>query len=223
MTKGKSPSLEHRMKISATMKGIKRSEETIRRMAECKRGIPRSEATKRKIATSLKGRKYTEAEQAAHAWRLAKRKGMGLSLETRKKISATMIGKRKSIEHRMAMSAAKQNIPFEDWNGFMSFEPYCYRFNEPTKEHIRNLCNRTCTICGKSTLQNISKNRKWLGRLAVDHLDENKMQGCDDWEWRLTALCHSCHDRIHKQRFLCHLLLGLLLLNNKRHQTNFLF
>ena len=107
------------------------------------------------------------------------------------------------------------------WTGGVS--SYCPAFNNRLKEHIRNLYNRNCTICGKSTLQNISKNGKRIGRLDIDHLDENKMQGCDDWRWRLTPLCHSCHSRMRKRKLPWHLLLQLLLINNKRHQTNFLF
>ena len=100
---------------------------------------------------------------------------------------------------------------------------YCYRFDEPTREHIRNLCNRTCTICGKSVFQYFKVGCKTWARLHVDHLDENKMQGCDDWEWRLTALCPSCHGKMKKRKIPRHLLLQMLLLNNKKHQTNFLF
>lgn len=154
--------------------------------------------------------------------------------EVRAKISATVTELWKDPEYihnlKEAMNRpdvkAKQRIDKmgeknPNWKKGASFEPYCRFFNEERKEHIRNLYSRTCTICDKSTLQNISKDGKWLGRLDVDHLDENKMQGCDDWEWRLTPLCKSCHSKMtNKEK---RILLQLLLLNNKRYQTNFLF
>ena len=119
-------------------------------------------------------------------------------------------------QHSEAMSS--ENNP--NWKGGISFLPYCVHFNDKIKETIRNRYNRTCTICGVSELQHISKTGKWLGRLDVDHLDNNKMQGCDNWEWRLTALCRSCHNRMRDDTD--HSLLQLLLISNPRHQIDYL-
>ena len=122
-------------------------------------------------------------------------------------------------ERKIEQGVRQTGVNNPNWRGGISFEPYCPAFDNRTREHIRNLYNRTCTVCGKSTLQNITKDGKWLGRLDVDHLDENKMQGCDDWEWRLAPLCSSCHGKMQKQER--HLLLQLLLLKNKRGEIDF--
>lgn len=145
--------------------------------------------------------------------------------EVRAKISISMTGKnnpmygksRPEISERML---GENNPNFKNW---ASKEPYCQNWTEGVREHVRNLCNRTCTICEKSILQYFRIDSKAWSRLHVDHVDENKMQGCDDWEWRLTPLCPSCHGKMNKQKFPWHLLLQLLLFKNKKHQINFLF
>lgn len=129
--------------------------------------------------------------------------------------------KRPDVRAKISAANTGKNNP--SWKDGISFGPYCPAFNDKMKEHIRNLYNRTCTICGKSVLQYFRINNKKWARLHIDHLDENKMQGCNDWEWRLTTLCPSCHSRMQNQKSPHHLLLQLLLVNNKKYQTNFLF
>lgn len=203
---------ENRAKMSAAMSGENNplfgktpSEETREKMRVSHMGEKNAnfgkihtEETKGKIGAASRGRTHTE------------------------EFKAKMSGENnpmKRPEVRAKISGANNG----NWQGGKSYEPYCSAFNEERREYVRNLNDRTCTICAKSTLQNISKDGNWIGRLAVDHLDENKMQGCADWEWRLTALCTSCHGKIQNHKLKHHLLLQLLLLNNKRHQTNFLF
>lgn len=162
-----------------------------------------------KMSAANKGKKRTKEFGAKlKAW---------WTLERRAALSAVMMGRYVSEETREKFRG-KNNSNFNNW---ASRTPYCHLFDENRKEYIRNLYNRICTVCGKSTLQNIDKKGKWLGRLAVDHVDENKMQGCDDWEWRLAPLCHHCHCRMNKRE--SHFLLHFLLLSNKRYQINLLF
>jgi hypothetical protein len=191
---------KHRAKISVAMTGKILSEEHKVKIGVAITGRTRSEETKAKISAGNIGKTHTE--------------------ESKAKMSEAKIGKTLSEQHKAKMSAAKTGEKNPSWRGGASYLPYCHLFNEELKAHTRNLYDRTCTVCGKSALQNISKDGKWLGRLDIDHLDENKMQGCDDWKWRLTVLCHSCHSRMNRQEN--HTLLQLLLLKNKRHQTNFL-
>jgi len=84
------------------------------------------------------------------------------------------------------------------WNVGSSFEPYCINFNDTLKEKIRNRDNHICQLCGKSEILNGRK-------LAVHHIDGDKMQGCDGKKWHLCALCLSCNsqaDTIEKEFLL---------------------
>jgi len=80
-----------------------------------------------------------------------------------------------------------------NWHGGISFEPYCYKFNEDLKENIRKKFNRKCFICGKSEEDN-------LVRLSVHHVDYNKGQGCG-YSWSLIPLCSSCHSKTNYNRY----------------------
>lgn len=142
--------------------------------------------------------------------------------ETKTKIGEASKGRvhTEEFKNKQSIRMTGENNP--NFNNWASREPYCQNWTEEVREYIRNLCNRTCTICGKSILQYF-RIGKMMMRLHVDHIDENKMQGCDDWGWRLTPLCPSCHSKMQKQKIPWHLLLQLLLLNNKKNQINFLF
>lgn len=78
-----------------------------------------------------------------------------------------------------------------NWNGGVSFEPYCNKFNHELKERIRNKQNRSCFLCGKSEIQNER-------RLSIHHIDNDKTQGCNGSKWKLVALCMSCHLGVHR-------------------------
>jgi hypothetical protein len=218
---------EERKKAMKIMEKIRRS-----KLRESQTGKTHSEETKIKISASLIG--ITRSEETKIKMSISKRGeknhqyGKPLSEEHKGKISEALSGERNyffdkthSEETKIKLSISKRGEKNPSWKGGVTFEPYCPAFNDRLKEYIRNLCNRTCTICGKSALQSIDKNGVWLGRLDIDHLDENKLQGCGDWEWRLTALCPPCHGKMQNQE--SHLLLQLLLLKNKKHQTNLLF
>ena len=126
-------------------------------------------------------------------------------------ISRTKTQSQQTKEFRQKVSARNQNISLGEWESYVSFGPYCSKFNFRLKEYIRNLYGRRCIICGKSAFQD-------KRRLCIDHVDENKMQGCNNWEWRLALLCRSCHGKMSiKQN---HLLLWLLLINNKKEEIN---
>ena len=78
------------------------------------------------------------------------------------------------------------------WRGGISFEPYCFRFNEQLKEYVRQKFNRKCVLCG------ISENGE---KLSVHHVDYNKLQGCQGHTWVLVPLCHSCHSKTGYNRW----------------------
>lgn len=113
-------------------------------------------------------------------------KGRQWPEETKQKISKSLKGKICTLEELKKRSATRQGIPLEDWQGFVSFEPYCPRFNLRLKEAIRNRDNRVCVKCGKSEILNGE-------RLSVHHIDGEKMQGCNGVSWYLCSLCRSCN------------------------------
>lgn len=86
------------------------------------------------------------------------------------------------------------------WKGGKSFEPYCEKFNEELKEHIRSSFNRTCYICDKPETENGRK-------LICHHTDYNKMQGCGKRPWSLVSVCNSCSGKTNYNRWHWFLLL----------------
>lgn len=115
-------------------------------------------------------------------------KGCVFSEEHKLKISEAKRGYKRSEEHqqKLANSIKGENNP--NWKGGSSFEPYCVLFNDELKEKIRNRGNRVCQLCGKSEIENGRK-------LSVHHIDGDKMQGCNEKEWYLCALCVSCNSK----------------------------
>lgn len=188
---------EHKRKISESLSGFKRgsfSEEHKQKLSIAHTGAIQTEEHKRKCAESRIGKKRKPfTEEHKHNMSEAK-KGSVTSEETKRKLSAI-----------------KQRLPVEEWDGYISFEPYCPKFNIKKKEEIRNEYLRTCVISGESTLQ---EGR----RLSVHHVDNNKMQGCDGVRWRLVPVTRSWNARLIKKQ--TGLLLDLLLLNNMRAQIN---
>jgi len=90
-----------------------------------------------------------------------------------------------------------KNAP--NWRGGRSFEPYCPKFNEQLKEHIREKWGRRCVLCGRSEKEIMDEMRakgwKRIYRLAIHHVDYNKNCGCDGSVCILIPLCHSCHGK----------------------------
>ena len=173
-----------------------------------KKGYKCSEETKRKIAASLTGHEVSEEirrkiskshKQKGH--RPPSRKGVKSSEKHKRNIA-------------VGVSAYHQGCSLDEWDGYVSFEPYCEKFNYMKKEEIRNLYGRVCVVSGVSVLQNGR-------RLDVDHIDENKMQGCNGIPFRLIPLSRKVHGKmLNKQN---HLLLELLLLGNNGAELNYEF
>ena len=182
----------HRHNLSVAHMGHKRTPEAIEKTASFHRGRTRSKETCEKISKAnsgtnhpMYGKKHSEATKLKMA---ATRKGRAFTEEHKLRISESMMGKTHSDEHNRKVSAARQGISLDDWNGYVSFEPYCPRFNNQLKERIRNRDGITCGLCGTGEIQNGQ-------RLSVHHIDGDKMQGCVGQRWYLCALCISCNSR----------------------------
>lgn len=128
-------------------------------------------------------------------------RGRILSKEYKRKISDThkknkkWLGRKHSTNTKQKIrrscegNNSGENHP--NWQGGISFEPYCPKFNNHIREDIREKYGRVCFLCGKTEQDNGSK-------LSVHHTDHNKEQGCNGYEWKLVPLCKSCHGKIHK-------------------------
>lgn len=80
-----------------------------------------------------------------------------------------------------------------NWQGGISYEPYCKKFNEKFKESIRKKFNRVCFICGCTEKENGCK-------LDVHHVSYNKLCLCDGIVCEFAALCKSCHTKTNRNR-----------------------
>lgn len=121
------------------------------------------------------------------------RKGMKIKSfsETHKKrISKARIGHKLSDKTKRKMSASRRRENHPNWQGGISFLPYCYKFDNEMKESIREQYGRVCFICGKTEIANGAK-------LSVHHTDYNKEQGCNGHDWKLIPLCKVCHGKCH--------------------------
>ena len=107
----------------------------------------------------------------------------------------------KSDTNRRRVSAGRQGISYDDWDGFSSEQKYCYKFNEDCRERNRLKYGNRCFICGKPQ----SENKTMAGndrKLSVHHYDLNKMQGCNDHEWKLVPLCTGFHTSSHNETWM---------------------
>ena len=88
------------------------------------------------------------------------------------------------------------------WKNGVSFEPYCYKFNESFKQYIRSKFNNVCFLCGKDE----EENGKYL---SAHHVNYNKNCGCAETEesrkidnalCQFVPLCTSCNSKVNSNR-----------------------
>lgn len=111
---GKHLSKEHREKISIALKGTKRSQKAIKKVADKLRGRPLTEEHKRRIRGALKGRPssmlgkhHTKASRKRISQKM---KGRKIPVETRKKISTANKGKKSWRKGREMPKETKMKI-----------------------------------------------------------------------------------------------------------------
>ena len=113
--------------------------------------------------------------------------------ESHKGENNPMFGKTHSQDIKDMLSDAWKGENNPNWNGGVSFEPYCPKFNFALKEKIRDTYNRKCYFCGKTEEENGR-------RLDIHHIDDDKQQGCAGKVWFLIPLCISCHTTLHNDK-----------------------
>jgi len=111
-------------------------------------------------------------------------------------------GKKFSDEYKARLSHIRKGkthsginligIKNPNWQGGVSFKPYCPKFNEILKDEVRESFDHKCFIC--HTSQNVRK-------LDIHHIDYNKNSICNGKKWPLLPLHHRCHIRTNFNRW----------------------
>ena len=129
--------------------------------------------------------------------------GCGKVRETPKQFYADLCHpcRNKSDKNRQKVSAARQGMSYADWDGYATEQKYCYKFNEDCRERNRSKYGHRCFVCGKPQSDNTT-NAGNDRKLSVHHYDLNKMQGCNDHEWKLVPLCTGFHTTSHNETWL---------------------
>jgi hypothetical protein len=156
-----------------------------------------SERTKIKISLATKGKKVSDDTKAKLS---AVRIGIIFSAEHRENLSNAHTGIRLppfSPEHRKKISIALKGKYCGElatnWQGGISFEPYCPKFNNDLKLRVRSFFNYQCIICGKHESNCKTKH-------CVHHVSYDKMICCNGKPVQFAALCRSCHNRTNFDR-----------------------
>lgn len=122
-----------------------------------------------------------------------------ISEEGRKIISETQRGNQHALgikhteEWKKNRSERMCGSNHPNWQGGISFLPYCKKFNKQLRESVREQYGYKCILCGMSEEENKRK-------LSVHHIDYDKEQGCNGKKWELVPLCMSCHIKTNHNR-----------------------
>lgn len=185
MTRGDHHTDATKAKIAEAHRGNKnhnygkpRDPETCKKISITKRAqkVHASLETKTKMSLVRKGRKFSQAHRSALA---ARRIGYHHTEETKKKLSAA--------------SSRNCGEKASNWQGGLSFEPYCPKFNEDLKRRVRAYFENRCILCGMTAEEN-SEN------LSVHHVTYDKMICCNGKPVQFAALCHGHHTTTNYDR-----------------------
>jgi hypothetical protein len=94
---------------------------------------------------------------------------------------------------RARRSAANRGENHPNWQGGISYEPYCPKFNDDLRMRVRMFFEERCIICGV--------HRKDERRnLSVHHVEYSKSACCDGKPVHFAAVCTSCHMKTNYDR-----------------------
>lgn len=134
-----------------------------------------------------KGRKHTdeskEKTRVAHF-------GKVQTEESNKRRSLSLIGKSKSMTHRINIGLAKKGERNPGWNGGSSFLPYSQDWTDDLRDAVRKRDKYRCRLCNRSQ-------DEFKTKLDVHHIDYDK-ENCDPNN--LITLCKSCHIKTNRNR-----------------------
>jgi hypothetical protein len=179
-------------------KGQTHTLETKAKMSLAQKGRVCSLETREKLSTVRKGRSYAPLS-LEHKTKLSiAHKGKHLSSEHKAKLSVIRKGKKFSPEHKANISKAKISASLHgekapNWQGGISFKPYCPKFDEDLKRRVRAFFDHQCIFCAKTTIENKQN-------LSVHHVDYNKDACCDEKPAQFAACCLRCHSKTNSDR-----------------------
>jgi hypothetical protein len=147
---------------------------------------------KQKISNTRKGKPMTEQQKTnlSKGWNKHRIKCKN---ETKEKISKKLTGHKVTTETRIKLHETHLREKSPNWQGGISFEPYCPKFNENLKTRVRLFFDNECIVCG---IKEINCN----GKLCVHHVEYNKQACCDGMPVQFAALCRSCHGKTGKEK-----------------------
>lgn len=162
----------------------KLSEAQIKRFEDPLERSKLSKAQKKRWSNPLEHEKASESHKTQ--WE---------NIDIREKTSKANKKRWASQKEREKQSARMSGENHYNWQGGISFGKYCPKFDDEKKQYIRDKYNNCDYISG------IHKDVCNRGRnLDVHHVDYNKLQGCDDHEWRLIPLSQINHMRTNHNR-----------------------
>jgi len=171
---------ETKQKIRLKILGLKRSEET-------KRKISQNKDRALKISKALTGRVLNDN------WR----KNISIHHHNVSGPSNPMYGKHHTEQARLKQSQRRKDWEEKHkghqtgeknpcWNGGSSFKPYLPEFNYELKKKIKSIYNNKCFICKRADKQ-----------LVIHHIEYNVSKNkIDD----LVPLCRRCHSMTNSRR-----------------------
>ena len=173
------------------MKGRnKENNESVRRMAEKKTGRTKeTHEGHRKQSEKMIGRTKENDEGV-------------------RKMSKTLSGRTKEnydyLKRQSERMSSKTREKASNWQGGISFEPYCEKFDENFKERVRIFFDRKCYVCGKSEQEQIDemikRGKRPIRKLDVHHINYNKDTCCDDVKPLFVPLCRKCHMKTNQDK-----------------------
>lgn len=199
MKKGEKMSDEQKEKCRQSHLGLKQSDETKEKKRQAVLGHEVSNETREKIRQKNLGYKHTkESKEKMMNAKLENQcaKGCKHSEESRKKRRQIM--NRPEIKERIRQANLGENNP--NWQGGISFDPYCEKFNPSKKKEVRDKYNNCDYLTGiHRDICNKDKNGK-IHELSVHHIDYNKDQGCDEIPWKLIPVSKSHNSMFNKNK-----------------------
>jgi len=187
---------EHRFRLSLANLGRKATEEQKRKISEKLTGRIVSQETKDKISIAQKGKPHKKHSQetkdkmsASHK----KRTHFNSTEKARIKSAELRRGTHLTEKHKQAIGKANSGKNCHMWQGGISFEPYCPKFNNDLKKRIRAFFEHQCICCGKHENEHRYK-------LHCHHVEYNKDACCNGKPVHFAALCIKHHMQSNYER-----------------------